>query len=167
MNTAYLILGGNKGDKLKNLQIAIEQLEKKAGRVLKKSDIYVTAAWGNTDQPDFFNQVVCLQTELSAQELLNQLLKIEEEAGRIRGHQKWMERTMDIDILFFNDSIIKTDNLTIPHPYIQDRKFVLIPMAELAPELVHPVFKKSIETLLHECKDELEVKKIASSSLNI
>lgn len=159
MNLVYLILGGNKGDKLKNLQFAIEQLEKKAGRILKKSDIYVTAAWGNPDQPDFFNQVVCLQTELSAQELLSQLLKIEEELGRIRGHQKWVERTMDIDILFFNDSIIKTDNLTIPHPYIQDRKFVLIPMAELAPEFIHPELNKNIETLLDECKDELEVKK--------
>lgn len=159
MNIAYLILGGNKGDKLKNLQVAIEQLEKKAGRVLKKSDIYVTAAWGNTDQPDFFNQVVCLQTELSAHELLNQLLKIEEESGRIRDAQKWMERTLDIDILFFNDSIIKTDNLTIPHPYIQDRKFVLIPMAEVAPEFMHPELNKNIKTLLDECKDELEVKK--------
>ncbi len=158
MNIVYLILGGNKGDKLKNLQRAILELEARVGPVLKKSGIYITAAWGNLDQPDFFNQVVCLQTELSPQELLHQSLKIEEELGRIRNHQKWMERTLDIDILFFNDKIIETDNLNIPHPFIQDRKFVLVPMAEIAPGLIHPVYNKSIELLLAECKDELEVK---------
>ena len=160
MNTAYLILGGNKGDKIKNLQLAIKHLETRAGAVLKKSDIYVTSAWGNPDQPDFVNQVVCLETTLSAHELLNQLLKIEEELGRIRDHQKWMERTMDIDILFFNDDVIETDVLKIPHPFIQERKFVLIPMAELAPKLMHPLLNKTIEMLLFECKDEFEVNKL-------
>lgn len=159
MNLAYLILGGNKGDKFKNLQIAIKHIETWLGTVVKKSDIYVTAAWGNHDQPDFANQVICLQTNLPAQELLNELLRIEEELGRVRDHQKWMERTMDIDVLFFNDEIIDTDVLKIPHPFIQERKFVLVPMAELAPKFRHPILKKSIETLLAECKDELEVSK--------
>lgn len=167
MNIAYLILGGNKGDKLQNLKNAIDQLEKKVGTVLKKSDIYATAAWGNTDQPDFFNQVLLLQTDLSAPDLLAKLLQIEKELGRVRDHQKWMERTMDIDILFFNDSIIETENLKIPHPFIQDRKFVLVPIAQLAPQLIHPVLKKNMETLLDECKDELKVEKIDSTSLNI
>lgn len=158
MNTVYLLLGGNKGDKLNNLKAAMHLLETKVGQIKKRSDIFITAAWGNTDQPDFVNQAICIETALSANELLQHTLSIEEALGRIRGEKKWEERTIDIDILFYNDDIIDTFHLKIPHPYIQERKFVLVPMEQIAPGLTHPQLKKDIKTLLLECSDDLEVK---------
>jgi 2-amino-4-hydroxy-6-hydroxymethyldihydropteridine diphosphokinase len=158
MNTTYLLLGGNKGDKEHNLHQAMALLEKTVGTISKRSSIFVTAAWGNTDQPDFFNQAICIETLLSANDLLKQLISIEESLGRVRTDKKWEERTMDIDILFYNDDIIDTPDLKIPHPYLQERKFVLIPMEQIAPHLLHPQFKKNISTLLTECTDVLEVK---------
>ncbi len=157
MNTAYLILGGNKGNRSENLKNALETLGKRAGEVLKKSEVYSTKAWGNTKQPDFLNQVICLRTFLTARELLNMALAIEESLGRVRTEQKWTERTMDIDILYYNDEIINTADLKIPHPYIKDRKFVLIPLAEIAKEFIHPVTGNSTEKMLKECNDNLEV----------
>ena len=157
MNTAYLMLGGNKGNMPKNLQQAIQLIIEKTGIIVGKSDIFVTAAWGNTNQTDFLNQALCIQTPLTAADLLQELISIEKILGRIRGHQKWMQRSMDIDILFFNNDIINLPDLKIPHPFIQERKFVLVPMAQLAPLLIHPVFKKNIKTLLSECTDKLEV----------
>ena len=158
MNKAYLILGGNKGEIFKNLQTAKQLIELHSGVIINKSDFYETAAWGNTNQPNFVNQVILIHTNLSAVKLLSKLLLIEEKLGRIRTNEKWMERTMDIDILFFNNEIINIPNLIIPHPFIQDRKFVLIPLDQIAGELIHPVYNKSIHTLLKECVDNLEVK---------
>jgi 2-amino-4-hydroxy-6-hydroxymethyldihydropteridine diphosphokinase len=160
MNTVYLLLGGNKGDKLQNLQQAIQLLKEQVGNITKCSDIYVTAAWGNTNQPDFYNQAVCLETTLPASNLLKQTISIEESLGRIRTEKKWEQRTMDIDILFYNDEIIDSPNLKIPHPYIQERKFVLIPMEQIAPDLLHPIFKKDVKTLLFDCNDILEVMRL-------
>ena len=157
MNTTYLILGGNKGNKLQNLEKALQLIAEKVGVIVKKSDIFATEAWGNTDQPDFLNQVLCVQTYMLAVDLLKKVISIEQMFGRVRNQEKWMERTMDIDILFYNDEIINTSDLTIPHPLLQERKFVLVPMVQLAPMLVHPVFKKNIKTLLSECQDKLEV----------
>ena len=158
MNTAYLLLGGNLGDKLQNLQRALVLINERGASTTKRSDIFVSSAWGNKEQPDFYNQAVCIETELPADELLNTLLKIEEELGRTRNGDKWQERIIDIDILFYNDAIIDTENLKVPHPHLQDRKFVLVPMMEIAKDFIHPVFKKSISQLLKECKDPLEVK---------
>lgn len=157
MNIAYLILGGNKGGKIKNLNQATVLIEKNVGAIINKSEMYETAAWGNTDQPDFLNQVVCVETKLRPQQVLQEIIKIEESLGRVRGDQKWMERTIDIDILFYNDEIIDTPDLKIPHPYIQERMFVLLPLLDLAPTLVHPVLKEDIKTLANQCKDELTV----------
>ncbi len=157
MNTAYLILGGNKGNVLDNLQQAVQLITEKVGVIAEKSDVFVTAAWGNTNQPEFLNQAVCIQTPLTSADLLKELIAIEQVLGRIRNQQKWMERTMDIDILFYNDDSIDTPDLKIPHPFIQERRFVLIPMAQIAPLLVHPVLKKTIKTLLSDCMDELKV----------
>ncbi|MBA3704560.1 MAG: 2-amino-4-hydroxy-6-hydroxymethyldihydropteridine diphosphokinase [Bacteroidetes bacterium] len=161
MNRAYLILGSNKGNTLANLEQAKQLIEKNIGPIIKSSDIYVTAAWGNTSQPDFKNQALCIDTLLEPEALLSGLLSIEKEMGRIRDHQKWMERIIDIDILFYNDIIIDTPDLKIPHPYLQDRKFVLIPLLQVTGSLfLHPVFSKSIQTLLEECTDALEVKNV-------
>ncbi len=157
MNNTYLILGGNKGDKLQNLQTALQLIESTIGKIILKSDVFVTAAWGNANQPDFVNQAICVETIFSATDLLETILNIEKQLGRIRTEEKWQERTMDIDILFFNNEIINTLHLKVPHPHLQKRNFVLVPMAQIASDLEHPVFKKSISTLLQECSDELKV----------
>ncbi|MFL5766201.1 MAG: 2-amino-4-hydroxy-6-hydroxymethyldihydropteridine diphosphokinase [Bacteroidia bacterium] len=160
MNTVYLLLGGNLGDKEQNLQQAIKKIEEHAGPIAKRSGIFVTKAWGVEDQPDFYNQAICLKTGLDAQELMQKLLWIEEQMGRKRSGDRWQERIIDIDILFFNDAVIDEPGLHVPHPRIQDRRFALVPMAEIAGDLVHPVLKKDISELLEECPDQLEVKRL-------
>lgn len=160
MNTAYLILGTNLGDKLHILQQALQLIEKEIGCINKSSGLFVTAAWGKTSQPDFINQAVSVHTVLSANEVLQGILGIEKKLGRVRDHQKWMERIIDIDILFYNNSVINTPDLTVPHPYLHDRKFVLIPLLEIAPDFIHPIYNKSVNTLLKECTDTLEVNSI-------
>ncbi|MBK7182486.1 MAG: 2-amino-4-hydroxy-6-hydroxymethyldihydropteridine diphosphokinase [Bacteroidetes bacterium] len=157
MNTAYVLLGGNKGERLTNIEKAISFIEKLVGPISNKSKIYVTAAWGNTNQPDFYNQVICVSTKLSAIALLEALLLIENKLGRQRGDQKWQARTIDLDILFFNNDIIDSPDLKVPHPYLHERKFTLVPLAEIAANFVHPIFNKSIAELENECSDELEV----------
>lgn len=157
MNTAYLILGSNVGNKLENLAIAEKHISVMAGKIIKKSSVYITSAWGNTDQPDFLNQALCIETPYTAPDLLASLLSIEQLLGRVRDAQKWMQRTMDIDILFYNNDIISTRDLEIPHPFIQERKFVLIPLSEIASGLTHPVLKKNIEQLLSGCEDNLKI----------
>ncbi len=165
MNKAYLILGGNQGNKNQNLKNAIQLIEARIGEITKKSGIYLTKAWGNMSQPDFYNQALSVETNLSATELLTKLLAIEKELGRTRTNEKWQERIMDIDILFFNDDIINEPNLKIPHPYVQERRFVLIPMNEIAKEHIHPFLNKSIETLLNECMDELKVSLVTNEQM--
>lgn len=158
MNTCYLLLGGNLGDKEQTLKQAIILLEQKFGSTAKKSNIFITAAWGNENQPEFYNQAIAINTVLSAIDLLKEILKTEEQLGRKRTNDKWQERVIDIDILFYNDEIIDLPELKVPHPFIQERKFVLVPMNEIASDYIHPVLKKTIATLLLECKDKLEVK---------
>jgi 2-amino-4-hydroxy-6-hydroxymethyldihydropteridine diphosphokinase len=160
MNTAYLLLGSNEGDRLQHLSHALKLISQKTGTLVKQSAIYVTVAWGNTDQPDFLNQVVCLITDLSPPQLLKALLAIEQEIGRTRTGAKWMQRIIDLDILFYNDLIMTTEELTIPHPFLQDRKFVLVPLLEIAAAYVHPVFQKNVAALAETCTDKLEVKKL-------
>lgn len=157
MNTCYLILGGNLGNKAENLKKAVDLLEEKLGPTTKRSSIYRTAAWGNEDQPEFYNQAIEVHTALTPVELLKTVLETEEKLGRKRSGEKWQERIIDIDILFYNNELIDLPDLKVPHPFIQDRKFVLVPMNEIAGELVHPKLKKKIGQLLFECSDKLEV----------
>jgi len=157
MNLAYLLIGGNLGDRICNLSIAKSLIEKQLGDIVTASSIYETAPWGITEQPDFLNQVLLIRTKLSPDKIMRSILSIEKKMGRIRS-QKNASRIIDIDILFFNDEVIKRKNLTIPHPEIQNRKFVLIPLNEIASNVIHPVFKKSIKNLLQASKDKLEVK---------
>ena len=158
--TAYLLLGGNLGNREENLTNAIRHLALEVGEIVALSSIYETAAWGKTDQPAFLNQAVGVSTKLSAIELLNKALGIEQKLGRIRG-EKWGERLIDIDLILYGKEIINIEGrLHIPHPYMQERKFVMQPLAEIAPDVKHPVLKKTIFELNENITDDLEVNKL-------
>jgi 2-amino-4-hydroxy-6-hydroxymethyldihydropteridine diphosphokinase len=159
MNKAYLLTGGNEGDRFLHMQEARTNIELICGQLLQVSSLYETAPWGKTDQPDFLNQVILIDTKLSPEELLHAILSIEEMGGRKRT-VKNAPRTIDIDILFYNELILEKQGLSIPHPRIADRRFVLEPLNEISPGFIHPVIGKTIHQLLLECKDELGVKKI-------
>ena len=159
MNKTYLLLGSNLGNSRHQLQDAIKHIESKIGKVLRSSAIYKTAAWGKTDQPDFLNQVIILTSKLNAKETMKTILSIEEIMGRKRT-EKNAPRSIDIDILFYDNEKLETEFLTIPHPLIQNRRFVLTPLNELTPDFVHPILHKTIQQLLAECPDKLDVKKI-------
>lgn len=159
-NIAYLSLGSNIGDKLNHIELAKKELVLRIGELIKKSSLYITEAWGNTKQEEFLNQVVAINTSHTPHSLLKELLNIEIELGRIRNKRN-DPRTIDIDILFYDDVIILTNELKVPHPRLHLRKFVLIPMTEIAPTYIHPVFKKTINELLKQCEDNSHVKKIS------
>ena len=159
MNRAFLLLGSNLGNAKSHLDNARKALQHAVGPIVESSSIYATEAWGKKDQPDFLNQVIEITNNTNPQELLALVLKIESDLGRVR-HEKWGARTIDIDILFIDDQIIQEDNLKVPHPEITNRKFTLIPLSEIAPDFVHPVFKKTILELLGECTDTLQVSKL-------
>ena len=158
MNTVYLLLGSNMGDSEQMLAVATSMIEKNIGKLEKSSSIYRTAAWGKEDQPDFLNQIIIVSSLLSSSTLLKEIFIIEKEMGRVRT-TKNAARVIDIDMLFFNDEIIQTENLTVTHKQIQNRKFVLVPLAEIAPDFIHPVLKKSSLELLSICSDKLNVQK--------
>jgi 2-amino-4-hydroxy-6-hydroxymethyldihydropteridine diphosphokinase len=160
MNKAYLLIGGNLGDRLNYLIEAEKKIVKFCGEILSRSSFYETAAWGNLDQPGFINRVLFIQTQLSAPDLMKKILEIEGEMGRKR-LQQYGPRIIDIDILFFNEEIIFSKVLIIPHPQIQNRRFTLEPLNEIAPNLVHPLLHKTIRELLLLCEDKLDVKKLS------
>ncbi|HRO48224.1 2-amino-4-hydroxy-6-hydroxymethyldihydropteridine diphosphokinase [Agriterribacter sp.] len=159
MNKAYLLIGGNMGDRKKQLKKAAMRVEKACGRIALLSHFYETAAWGKTDQPPFYNQALIVHTTLPALELLDTILHIETSMGRHRV-EKFGPRVIDIDILLFNDAVIHYPNLVVPHPELANRRFALEPLNEIAPDAVHPVLKKTISRLLKECPDTLEVRKL-------
>ena len=158
MNKAFLLTGGNLGDRVKNMEQCRFLVEKACGKIVRKSSVYETAAWGKNDQPDYLNQVLLIETTLPPGQLLRILLDVEKEMGRYRG-EKYGPRIIDIDILLYNDEVISEPMLTIPHPRMQDRRFVLEPMNEIAPDKVHPVLHKTMRQLLEECSDPLAVNK--------
>jgi 2-amino-4-hydroxy-6-hydroxymethyldihydropteridine diphosphokinase len=160
MQTAYLLIGGNIGDSKAYLSEAKNFIEKKCGEVINASSIYSTAAWGVTNQADFLNQVLVLRTEMKPLELIQAILDIETSMGRIRA-MKMGPRIIDIDILLIDDEIVNTDLLTLPHPALTQRNFALIPLKEVAPELVHPVEKRTISQLLQSSTDTLDVQKLS------
>ena len=156
MKAAYLLIGGNLGDRLAHLKAAREKIQQKGIKILRKSSVYETAAWGITDQPSFLNQVLEIETTESAIQLLEDLLSIEKSLGRVRA-EKNGARTIDIDILYFENEIISLPGLNIPHQRIPIRKFVLIPLSELNPEYLDPKTEKTIAEMLKDCEDALTV----------
>lgn len=153
----YFLIGGNLGDREGYLAKARQEISAKIGNISVISKLYETEAWGYTDQPAFLNQAISLQTDLSPLEVLEKISQIEKKLGRER-QQKWYARTLDIDILFCEQQIIDLPNLTIPHPHISARRFVLVPLAEIATDFQHPVLNLRVQELLENCPDHLEVK---------
>jgi len=159
MNKAYLLTGGNMGNRAETLENANLLISQHCGRITALSSLYETAAWGNTNQASFLNQALEIETDLEPRGLLRQLLKIETRIGRIR-KEKYGPRIIDVDILFYNQEIHNYPSLKLPHPEIENRRFVLVPLTEIAAGFVHPVLKKTIAELLDECPDTLDVSKI-------
>jgi 2-amino-4-hydroxy-6-hydroxymethyldihydropteridine diphosphokinase len=158
MNSATLLIGGNLGNREENLATARMQISVQCGQIVKSSSIYQTAPWGNTDQNAFLNQALEIETSLNARQLIRKILKIEKSMGRIR-KQKMGPRIIDIDILLFGQEEHDTPFLKVPHPEMQNRRFALEPLAEISPNSIHPVFKKTISELLESCSDQLPVSK--------
>lgn len=157
MTSIYLLLGTNLGNKIKNLEKVRELLVSNRVTIRRESSIYETAAWGIEDQPTFLNQVVEIETAKTPDKLLDLTQEIEKKIGRVR-KEKWGERLIDIDILYYGDSIIDQEDLQVPHPEIQNRRFTLVPMVDIAQDFVHPQLLVSQEALLKACEDTLEVK---------
>jgi 2-amino-4-hydroxy-6-hydroxymethyldihydropteridine diphosphokinase len=159
--TVFLLLGANLGDRAATLQRALENIQIDLGPVLKQSALYETAAWGVTDQPAFLNQVLKVLSVLPAEEILAKTQAIETRLGRVR-RERWGSRVIDIDLLYVDDTILANEKLTVPHPFLHERRFTLVPLAEIEPEFIHPVFQKTNRQLLAECTDKGEVKKWVS-----
>ncbi|ACU05270.1 2-amino-4-hydroxy-6-hydroxymethyldihydropteridine diphosphokinase [Pedobacter heparinus] len=156
----YLLLGSNLGDRSELIKEAIEQIDKRIGQVFLTSAFYETSAWGKEDQPAFLNVAVGVNTALSPIQVLEMVLQIELDLGRVR-HEKWGSRLIDIDIVLFGNKIVDNGSqLQIPHPQMQHRKFVLVPLAEIAPDSIHPVFKLTVSEILERLSDNLSVSKV-------
>ena len=155
----YLLLGSNLGNKENNLGTARNHISSSVGTIIKISSIYNSEAWGFTDQPAFLNQVLQVETSLNPQQLLREILNIEILMSRIRTN-KWRERTIDIDILYYEDLVINDEALTIPHQEIPNRRFTLIPLCEIAPKEIHPILNISNSDILEKTADVLGVEKI-------
>ena len=156
----FLLLGSNLGERLQILQSAAGLIEERVGVIQSSSSVYETAPWGVLDQPVFLNQIVEVQTALMPEEVLRIILEIEHELGRIR-YERWGARVIDIDMLYFNDLVLDSARLTIPHPRLHERRFTLIPLNEIAPDFIHPLLLKTNKELLDECTDPGAVIKIS------
>jgi len=158
-NRVFLGVGGNIGDRMANLRLAVDMIGNRIGNIEKLSSVYISEPWGFKHAKYFTNIVVELYTLLSADEVLSCALEIEAELKRTRSGKGYEGRTMDIDILFFNNGIIRTENLIVPHPRICQRLFVLLPMTEIEPDFIHPNSSKKMSELVEACNDESKIRK--------
>ena len=159
MKIVFLGIGTNLGNRELNLEQAITRIEEFIGPVLMTSSIYETEPWGFQAEDKFLNLVVKAETKLTPSGLLGRILMIESLMGRVRGPNRYSSRLIDIDILVYEEMIIDQESLKIPHPLLQERRFVLVPLCEIASEMIHTVLKKSYAELLKICEDKNEVKK--------
>ncbi|MEI8225557.1 MAG: 2-amino-4-hydroxy-6-hydroxymethyldihydropteridine diphosphokinase [Bacteroidota bacterium] len=159
MNIVFLGIGTNLGNRENNLKEAVARIEEHIGQVLKSSSVYETEPWGFQSGDEFLNMVVKVETKLIPAGLLERIQMIESLLGRVRGEKQYSSRVIDIDILLYEGMVIDEKSLKIPHPMMHERKFVLVPLCEIEPELVHPVLNKSVASLLKTCKDKSNVKK--------
>jgi len=160
MNRVFLLTGSNRGESLHLMNTAARLIGEELGPIVRESRIYCTEPWGYDSSSLFYNQGLEIKTRLSAEDILEKILEIEARMGRIRLGEGYSDREMDIDILFYGDEIIEVENLAIPHPRMHLRRFALVPMEEIAPNLIHPVFNKSISELLDSCADSSAVVEI-------
>jgi len=159
MKNVFLGIGTNLGDRQNNLEKAVAGIEEFIGQVLKTSSVFETEPWGFHTKDKFLNMVVKVETVLDPNELLENAQMIESLLGRVRGKKRYSSRLIDIDILFYEDLHLDDEDLKIPHPLLHKRKFVLVPLCEIAPEIIHPVLKKTVVELLELCEDKSDVKK--------
>jgi 2-amino-4-hydroxy-6-hydroxymethyldihydropteridine diphosphokinase len=160
MNIVFLQLGSNLGDRELLFKDSITEIEDRVGNILECSKLYESTPWRVEGQENYLNQILKVKTTLLADDVLLTVLDIEKQLGRVR-IEKWGERLIDIDIIFYNDSIIETPELCVPHKHLHERMFVLTPLHNIAPEMVHPKYNKTIEELLKICKDTELVKEYA------
>jgi 2-amino-4-hydroxy-6-hydroxymethyldihydropteridine diphosphokinase len=158
MHHVFLSLGSNVGNREANLKHAVLFLKQK-NQLLHISSVYETAPWGNADQANFLNQIVEMTSDFKPAELLVYIKEVELEMGREPDDVRYQPRVIDIDILFYEHIIVTSQTLMIPHPHIHERRFILVPMVEIAPKFVHPVLGRTMKELLERCVDNLEVKK--------
>lgn len=158
MKRVFLGIGSNLGKKEKNIREAVEQIMEFIGPVISSSSIYETEPWGFSSENEFLNMVVEVDTKLKPSDLLGRLLMIESLLGRTRGENKYTSRLIDIDILLYDNKVIDNEILIIPHPRMHERNFVLIPLCEIAPDIIHPVMKKTISELLKDCPDKSKIR---------
>ena len=162
-NFAVILLGANLGDKEAMFAIVENHISNHIGTCIKKSAIYTSKAWGFESNDIFYNQVLIVETEYSAHDTLLRCQAIENKCGRVRHETNGYEsRTIDIDILYFNNDIVDADDLTIPHPSLHKRKFALVPLCEVLPEYIHPILLVSNQTLLATCDDNSTVEQLIS-----
>lgn len=156
---AFIGIGTNLGNREANIEDALTRIEESLGEVLVASSVYESEPWGFDSKDKFLNMVVYIRTDLTPSGLLGRILMIEAQMGRIREDEGYKSRTIDIDILLYEDEILNEPTLEIPHPRMHERKFVLVPLCEIAPDIVHPVIKKVFRELLEKCGDAGEVVK--------
>jgi 2-amino-4-hydroxy-6-hydroxymethyldihydropteridine diphosphokinase len=157
MSKVFLSIGTNLGDREHNLKKAVEKIEEHIGTVLSSSSVYETAPWGFEAENDFLNMVVSVETSHSPAEIIKKIAVIESMLGRERDQDRYSSRIIDIDILLYDDLVITEKGLKIPHRLMHERKFVLVPLCELAPDMIHPVLEKSMRVLLEECRDRSKI----------
>jgi 2-amino-4-hydroxy-6-hydroxymethyldihydropteridine diphosphokinase len=160
MKKVFLAIGTNLGEREENLNRAISSIGDNIGKVVRISSVYETEPWGFSAENNFLNIVALVETILTPSGLLGAILMIESQLGRLRVEEQYTSRVIDIDILFYEDLIIDEIILKIPHPHLQNRKFVLVPFSEIAPDHIHPVLKKNIAALLDLCEDRSNVWKV-------
>ena len=165
MTKSFLGLGSNIGERIAYIEKAVKEISEIPGlKLISSSSVYETDPWGKQNQNDFLNSVIEIETELSAENLLKELKHIEKKSGRIN-NSRWSEREIDIDLLFYGNEILVNEIINVPHRQIENRKFVLIPLAEIAPEFIHPVFNKTISELLEHTTDKLNVVRYQTSKV--